>query len=570
MLKQTTYLIRITAILIGLMSLSLPLKAYDISVDDKLFFDIISTGDLTCKLAKVSDDYVGELTVPGQVEFKGRTLTVTAIGQKSIASCSSLTKILLNSNITEFEPDCFAGCKSLEEADLSAVNTTKLPTGGFKDCSALKRVKFPTGIDHLPDSVFYACENLEPLTIPTGVTSIGNSCFSYAKIPSITLPNTLSNIGARAFDKTTTPSIFIPSSVTFICNNCFADSNIPTIEFSEQSNIVDIPDWCFKDSRIENVTLPPNLQSLGKFCFADCIHLNELEIPATIEFIDYGVFANSRINELKLISENNIKFHETAFSKCFIKRFIFGFPYKPYIGWGHYLIMPTISELVITNECAFIYLSFYYEKTGSGNRSNILFKNNQITKCIINDYNTPLDIFKLDARYDSNGNPTGYIDEIFYSSKENLKDTWLSTVKDLYIGREINGNPIYAPNLAKLTIGNVPEVDVEGPFPALQVMESLADTPPVINSSYFSTYQFIELPVIVPDNAIEKYRAAEGWKNFWNLMTHSEYTGITNTVSHNKVETARYDLFGNKVDENYKGFIIKVYSNGEREKVLVK
>ena len=524
----------------------------------------------------VSDDYVGELTVPGQVEFKGQTLTVTAIGQKSIASCSSLTKILLNSNITELESDCFAGCKSLEEADLSAINTTILPTEGFKDCSALKRVKFPTGIDHLPESFFESCENLEPLTIPTGVTSIGNSCFRYAKIPSITLPNTLSDIGANAFAGTTTPSIFIPSSVTFIGNRCFENSIIPTVEFSEQSNIIDIPDYCFNGSRIENVKLPQNLQTFNSNCFRYCQHLNKLEIPSTIEYIDSSVFYEARINELKLISENNIKFRDSSFSKCFVNRLIWGVSYKPYLDkWSkRYLVMPSVSELIISNICSFLTLEFYYHYDSPyiSNIDSYLFK--EITKCIIDDCDTPLDILTVyakDADYWDTTHHTYIIEEnICYRSDDDLKATWMSTVKDLYIGREINGIPIYAPNLTKLTIGNVSEVDVEGPFPALQVMESLADTPPVINSSYFSTDQFIELPVIVPDDAIEKYRAAEGWKNFWNLIPHSEYTGITNIVSHNTVETARYDLFGNKVDENYKGFIIKVYSNGEREKVLVK
>lgn len=98
-------------------------------------------------------------------------------------------------------------------------------------------------------------------------------------------------------------------------------------------------------------------------------------------------------------------------------------------------------------------------------------------------------------------------------------------------------------------------------------------TPPEAENSTFSNSQYMDLTVVVPDEAVETYKKAEVWRNFWNIISKSDYlagSGVEYTHNNEKVEVARYDCSGNIVNSDFSGIVIIRYSDGSTRKIIQK
>ena len=47
---------------------------------DGLYFDVLSVDDLTCRLTKGENRYSGEVVIPDEVDYDGKTFKVTELG----------------------------------------------------------------------------------------------------------------------------------------------------------------------------------------------------------------------------------------------------------------------------------------------------------------------------------------------------------------------------------------------------------------------------------------------------------------------------------------------------------
>ena len=105
--------------------------------------------------------------------------------------------------------------------------------------------------------------------------------------------------------------MYLSSKLTEICvnNNTLTENGFNFINRSKKSlHTIDlagatntaINDWAFYDCyKLENLTLPKNVETIGYKSFADCKHLTELTIPASVTEIGESAFENCRsINTL--------------------------------------------------------------------------------------------------------------------------------------------------------------------------------------------------------------------------------------------------------------------------------
>ena len=95
----------------------------------------------------------------------------------------------------------------------------------------------------------------------------------------------------------------------------------------------------------------------------------------------------------------------------------------------------------------------------------------------------------------------------------------------------------------------------------LEELVSLSLDPPLIDDT-FSSKQYLNVKVTVPTEALEAYRQADVWKNFWNLQGGAT-TGInTQTIKNGNNDTPIYDISGRIVTKTVKG---QVYiKNGKK------
>ncbi|MBD5355518.1 MAG: hypothetical protein HDR88_00690 [Bacteroides sp.] len=148
------------------------------------------------------------------------------------------------------------------------------------------------------------------------------------------------------------------------------------------------------------------------------------------------------------------------------------------------------------------------------------------------------------------------------------KDKTLNLEK-VFIDRKL-GNSLELPYLKELTLGeHIFEVQIiPSSSENLETVTCYTPFPP--KCPEFTNAQYMNVTVKVPQQSLEAYQNAIGWKNFWNLQGF-ECTGIKNVNSDSNVtEIGRYDLNGKAITADYEGIGVIRYSDGSTKKIVVR
>jgi hypothetical protein len=159
-------LILIISILAGLCSLS---YGYDFSAvykGDTIYYNITSaTQPYTVEITyKRKDQYKssmgmrwryypsckGEVSIPSEVTYMGKTYLVTAIGENAFWECSNLTAISISNSVT------------------------KIGRNAFFKCIGLTTIKIPDSVTNI-SYAFNGCTSLTAINIPNSVTDISGA-----------------------------------------------------------------------------------------------------------------------------------------------------------------------------------------------------------------------------------------------------------------------------------------------------------------------------------------------------------------------------------------------------------
>ena len=87
-------------------------SAYDFEVDG-IYYNIVSASDKTCSVTYGDEKYIGDVIIPEAVTYKGRTLSVVAIGYNAFMDCSELKSIIIPNSVTEIGSYAFCDCKAI-------------------------------------------------------------------------------------------------------------------------------------------------------------------------------------------------------------------------------------------------------------------------------------------------------------------------------------------------------------------------------------------------------------------------------------------------------------------------
>ncbi len=277
----------------------------------------------------VSKDAQGTITIPSEVEYLGKTYTVTSIGQNAFKDCSLITSVILPETIHYIGQSAFSGCSSLDtislpdsvkqignetflncsslkSIDLSKV--TDLRSYAFKGCSELESIVFPLNLEYAGANVFYICRKLKTLYVDNLDNFVRASCrfggfvrqedchifHGNSEVTKIVIPNDVIEINAYAFSGIAFVEIFIlPDGLQIIGERAFENC-----------------------SSLSELSLPNSLTSIGECAFWNCTSLTEISIPSKVLALKRFTFACCSNLYAVSLSEGVDTIEERAFGYC--------------------------------------------------------------------------------------------------------------------------------------------------------------------------------------------------------------------------------------------------------------
>lgn len=528
-----TFINKIIALTVFLSAL-LPASAYDFMVDG-LAYDIVSTADLTCKIVRADQKYEGDIIIPEKVTYRDREFRV--VDFTGFQDCEGLTSVVIPPVYSRLSA-CFAGCVNLKSVSLPKT-ITRL-SGTFFNCRSLESITLPdsivglgvgrTDIGHRIGT-FEGCSSLAEITIPPSVTEIEEYCFK----------------GCSSL-----VSVIIPPKVERLAYSCFEDCTALKHVTFEGDIYTDIEGSYFAGCKsLETIELPQTLKSIGALAFEGCSSIKKVSLPISVTNIGPLCFAEcSSLNDINLGNITEIPYG--TFSNC-----------------------TNLRSLIIPSSVSSLYFYILYDLS-----CDVTFKNVSLKKLTIegmtmaDDDDVPT---ALSLRYSSvRESSLGERGDWPYCAHERIEDSFCAELEHLDINRPFSdGQMLDVPNLKTLSFSMAVEDADKMIYQTLKGLDKLeyiqvkSLEPEPFDKNCFSAKQYMDLQVIVPDSSVDAYKQDASWKNFWNIMSESEYrAGIREVAADSeKVEVARYDMQGRPVSENYTGVMIIKYSNGTTKKV---
>lgn len=381
--------------------------------------------------------------------------------------------------------------------------------------------------------------------------------------------------------------IKIPSEVTYM---------------NRTRKVTKIGDNALSHSWVEKLIIPESIKIIGKEAIANCGDLKELTIPNSVETIEMAALSGLELNKLVV---------GTGLKKVTIKND------KIYTNYPGYV---NIDTLVAKDLNSFLQIDFEYENFFSYKYKKtakcLLFDNNKIVTDLvypegitkigyaIKDCNSieyvkiPQSIKEINVHAFwgcANLTTVEMHDDISKIGGGAFSDTGIqniklpanletieerlfqnSMIKTIDIPNKVTKISGYAflhcNSLSSVTIPeNVTEIvttafDTE----SLLTVISMIATPKDISDGVFTKNTYMNATLYVPIGSKDKYKAANGWKNFVfieeGIPTHINTIGRND----NSTEIKRYSLNGQQLTRPSKGINIIKMSDGTTKKIIVR
>ncbi len=196
---------------------------------------------------------------------------------------SRLESIVVPDSITELGGMAFYGNFYLKSASVGNGITT-IKTRCFAACTKLETVKLSASVQSVGEAAFEDCEKLKNVTFANGsqLVSIGGGAFAYTGLEQIALPASLVVVQDGAFLKSMdlhTVTFGNNSQLQVIAAEVF-DGCYSLKNLSLPAQVRTIGDFAFRDTALEEITLPASLQQLGTAAFGSCSKLQNIYVEA--------------------------------------------------------------------------------------------------------------------------------------------------------------------------------------------------------------------------------------------------------------------------------------------------
>lgn len=204
---------------------------------------------------------------------------IRTIGESAFAG-AALTEVRIPDATVRIGPYAYSAMTELTGVTVGR-GVTSLGEYAFSDNAKLTSVTFAEGsaLQKIGNHCFYKDILLNGVVIPDGVIDIDDSCFYACKaLIDVSIPDSVTHVGAKVFNGTALYAAamdFVYAGRWLVAvKNLDAYTKIDATGF--RSDTVGISDACFRRaSKLESVTLPASVQTVGMVAFQQCSKLAE-------------------------------------------------------------------------------------------------------------------------------------------------------------------------------------------------------------------------------------------------------------------------------------------------------
>ncbi len=180
---------------------------------------------------------------------------------------------------------------------------TSIPNGFFINCSDITNVKLPKSLRKIGSEAFRGCSSLAELNLPDNLDEIGTESFAYCPVKEIILPAAISSVTGREFSgMNLLERIIVPKeNENYVFENGrLYDRDKTRLYFWYMSgenedvfiegSVKHIGEYVFRYKKINRLVLPPMLESVGAYAFAES-EVGEGQLPRSVKFLADSSFA---------------------------------------------------------------------------------------------------------------------------------------------------------------------------------------------------------------------------------------------------------------------------------------
>ena len=260
-----------------------------------------------------------------QMDHLSLPSSLTAIGQQAFYFCETVDTLVIPNGVTYIGHNAFGGWEGLKHLTIPA----DMAIGDIIQCFTVESIIYTRGTtgvipDYDSSTPWHPQHGAKSIVFDDGVIRIGDGFLSHTGVTSITLPDSLESIGDNwlgteesfgTSGRTVMLTNPIPANLRYIGEygyfNCrgLTDVVLPdTVEF--------IGERAFKNSSVENITIPEGLTVIPDSMCYNCWNLTAANLPETIGEIENGAFAGCKLLQGIALPENVTVIGNEAFSGC--------------------------------------------------------------------------------------------------------------------------------------------------------------------------------------------------------------------------------------------------------------
>ena len=518
---------------IAVLLCSVMAHAYDFYVDG-IYYNILSTTDLTVEVTYGDKNYSGNIIIPSTFNYNSKTLTVTKIGENAFLNCDSVTNVIIPNSVTTIEVESFSGCTSLSSIIIPN-SVTNINCFAFYRCDSLKHIHiensdstmYITSKSYYTSCLFNNCP-LETLYLGRNIhynttKSEYSPFYNQERLTSIIISNNVTHINPSLFvGCSNLKSINIPNSITTIDDNAFDNcTKLKKLHIEDGETTLSLSRGRYVSSGNGN---PSHRNGLFYDCPLDTLYLGRnIQYDAGISnsFGDKNraPFSYNKTLKSVTIGNNVTLINYEAFYECTKLTNVEISNSVTTIGTHAFYNCDSLTNISIPNSVTSIGEEAFY----SCNKITSITIPNSVTR--INDGAFDYCTSVKEIHFE-NGEKYLHIGTKYGTSYGAFRGC--TSLKGIYLGRNVGASSDISKYIfdefESLTIGNnVTEIGpgTLGNVAKLNKIYLMSSNPPYVDdSNKFTESQYANLPIYVPKGSLNAYQTAETWKNFWNIQEY--------------------------------------------------